>query len=366
MKHLGNLVAIVILLINLLVVGGLTWAAYSPYIDPSHHPIQASMGLTFPIFLLLNICFFIFWLTIQRYKSALLPLFGFLLCYQQIATYFPINLHAEEVPQEHIKLLSYNIMGFGDAKKGNNQHPILTYLYESNADILCLQEYNTSSNGNIPSQKEVEQTLKAYKYKHIQTVGNKGSKRSRVACFSKYPILSAKTIKSAGEYNGAVAYQLKIGKDTLLLINCHLESNKLKKADKEIYEEMIAAPEQEKMKNGSRQLLDKLGKAVAIRASQAEAIRKEITTTRHPFVIVCGDFNDTPISYTHRIIKEGMNDAYSESGNGAGISYNKNKFFFRIDHILTTPNLKTYNCRVDRSIKNSDHFPISCQITKRK
>ena len=40
--------------------------------------------------------------------------------------------------------------------------------------------------------------------------------------------------------------------------------------------------------------------------------------------------------------------------------------FFRIDHILASPNLKPYRCKVDRSIKQSDHYPIFSSFVYRK
>ena len=78
-----------------------------------------------------------------------------------------------------------------------------------------------------------------------------------------------------------------------------------------------------------------------------------------------GDFNDGSISYTHRILTQELDDAFTQSGKGLGISYNLNKFYFRIDNILISSNLKAYNCTVDRSIKASDHYPIWCYISKR-
>ncbi len=76
MKHLGNFVALLILAVNALFTGLLLFTAYSPHIQPVTHPVQSCLGLTFPVFLMINIGFFIFWLVIQRYKTALLPLIG--------------------------------------------------------------------------------------------------------------------------------------------------------------------------------------------------------------------------------------------------------------------------------------------------
>lgn len=126
---------------------------------------------------------------------------------------------------------------------------------------------------------------------------------------------------------------------------------------------MLASPQRDKVESGARLLLGKLAEASALRAPQADAIAQAVEQSKYSTVIVCGDFNDTPISYTHRVASQGLNDAFTQSGQGLGISYNQNKFYFRIDHILTSKNLQTYNCTVDKSIKDSDHYPIWCYFT---
>ena len=62
----------------------------------------------------------------------------------------------------------------------------------------------------------------------------------------------------------------------------------------------------------------KLGPAFRIRAKQAEAVSKEIKNAKGDYVLVCGDFNDTPISYAHRTIQGDLTDAFAESGRGMG------------------------------------------------
>ena len=80
---------------------------------------------------------------------------------------------------------------------------------------------------------------------------------------------------------------------------------------------------------------------------------------------VCGDFNDSPISYTCHRLKGQLDDAYISSGNGPGISYNRHGMYYRIDHILHSSTFKAYDCTVDCSIKMSDHYPIFCFLEKR-
>ena len=85
--------------------------------------------------------------------------------------------------------------------------------------------------------------------------GREKGHTNKIACYSKYPILSARVLDYSSEYNGSVLYEVKIGEDTVTLINNHLESNKLTKADKAVYENMLKSPEKEKVKSGMRLLI---------------------------------------------------------------------------------------------------------------
>lgn len=90
MKHFGNFVALLILAVNALFTGFLLLVAYSPYIQPTSHPVQSCFGLAFPVFALINGGFLIFWLVIQRYKTALLPLVGFCCAIRNYGRIFPL------------------------------------------------------------------------------------------------------------------------------------------------------------------------------------------------------------------------------------------------------------------------------------
>lgn len=364
MKHLGKLVILLLLAANLAVTGLLLATAYSPYLQPTQHPVLSCLGLAFPIFLLLNTACLLGWLIIQQYKCTLLPLAGLLLCLPQARTYLPLNLRTERLPEDNLKILSYNIMGFGASSPTDRQNPILTYLQESRADIICLQEYSTGKTSKHPTQKAIDKALAEYPYHRIDAIGKQ--RGNKVACYSKLPILSARPLKYASASNGTLVYELAWGDDTLLLINNHLESNKLTKEDKVVYEDMLRDPEKDKVESGMRQLVGKLAEAAALRAPQADSIAREIERSPHRDIIVCGDFNDSPISYTHRVIGQELDDAFTHSGRGLGISYNQNKFYFRIDHILTSPSLEAFNCTVDRSIAASDHYPVTCRIARRE
>ena len=112
-------------------------------------------------------------------------------------------------------------------------------------------------------------------------------------------------------------------------------------------------------------LVVKLGEATRKRALQAEAVADYIRQHRDMSIILCGDFNDGPISYTHRTIAKGLTDCYVASGNGPGISYHHAGFFVRIDNMMCSDDWEPYECKIDRKISSSDHYPIVCYLKKR-
>ena len=364
MKYFKTLLVSIILGVNGLLCLLLLFSAFSPYINPIHHPILACAGMAFPAFLLTNAIFVIFWLFVYK-KYAILPLLTLIICFGQIRTYIPINFRTKDIPQKAFKLLSYNVMAFNGDKKHTeaDPNPILEYIKNSDADIICMQEFIMGVDKHHLLKNDVDRALKAYPYNTVVKVGK--NNENGLACYSKYPIISTRRLKYESLYNGSAIYELKINEDTITIINNHLESNKLTYEDKAVYVDMIKSPQKEKISRGMRLLISKLAEANVIRAKQVQFLGGQIDSLGKRPIIVCGDFNDTPISYTHRIIAQDLNDAYVQSGNGLGISYNQNGFYFRIDNILISKNLESYNCTVDNTIKDSDHYPIWCFIGRK-
>ena len=109
-------------------------------------------------------------------------------------------------------------------------------------------------------------------------------------------------------------------------------------------------------------LLGKVSKAMVKRSRQAEAVHHYIESHRRYPIIVCGDFNDTPISYVRRTIASGLTDCYVETGCGMGITFNQRGLSFRIDNIMCSSHFKPYGCYVDDEISVSDHNPVICWL----
>lgn len=338
---------------NVVTVVFMLLTGFSDRIDPTAHPLLANAGLLFPVFIFINLCFLVFFVIFKR-KYILITFSGLVLGYFPVRTYCPLNV-GSDVPAGSIKVLSYNVNSFNRTNAPeDNPNPILDYILNSDADIVCLQEARLNT--------EVTESIREI-YDYKDSVFSRGE-RDCLVLLSRYPILSKERIPYASKSNISAAFKVKIGQDTVVVVNNHFESSGLSVEDRAGFKDMVKGKsERDTMRAESRRLLVKLGEAVRIRAPQAEAVAGYVRNCGGD-VILCGDFNDSPISYTRRTLAKELTDCYVSTGNGPGISYHGNAMFVRIDNIMCSSVWRPYNCKVDRSIGYSDHYPVYCWLKK--
>lgn len=285
----------------------------------------------------------------------LISLLGFVVSYSSVRTYWPLNI-SRDVPPGSIKVMSYNVHNFAsdNAPKGHD-NPILEYIINSDADIVCLQEAVITDNLR-DAVKDV--------YNYVDSVRSKNGGDCLVL-LSKYPIKSSERIEYESKNNVSAAFRVVVDEEIVTVINNHFETSGLSLADRAGFKDMVKGKAgSDTMRAESKRLAVKLGESAKIRAPQAEAVAEYVRKSGDN-VILCGDFNDNPISYTHRTLARELTDCYVESGNGPGISYHHNAIFVRIDNIMCSKLWQPYKCKVDRSIGYSDHYPIYCWLKKR-
>ena len=152
---------------------------------------------------------------------------------------------------------------------------------------------------------------------------------------------------------------LLINSDTIRVYNCHLQSYRLREAEINTIDS-IDFNNHPKTKEKLMVLSLKFKEALIKRAEQAATLREHLNKSPYP-VIVCGDFNDTPVSFTYRTVKGDLEDSFTQSGKGTANTYHGKLPSFRIDYILYSPIFISFNFKVS-SINHSDHFPISCDL----
>lgn len=333
-------------------------SAFSDRISPEVSVLFPYLGLCFPILCVLTICFIIYWLFVWEWRFALVGVCVLLICKEPLTRYLPYHSREENIPKEKVlKILTYNVMGFGYKNHTKEEpNPTIQYIANSGADIVCLQEYIVGNSNDYLTNKKIFNALKMYRYHSLIHIGS-----SYIAVFSKYPISKSRKIKYDTTSNGSSIHVLDIQGKKLTLINNHLESFKLTTEDKSHYSAFIKNMNSETLDGLKNSIDQKLGPTFQIRARQAEVIAQEIKKIDTEYILVCGDFNDTPISYAYRTIRGSLEDAYVSSGKGVGITYNENFFWFRIDNIFHSANLRPINCTVDK-VRYSDHYPLWCYL----
>lgn len=335
---------------------------YSGHVSPLDYPIAASMGLFFPVFLVLNFCFLVFWL-IFHWRGAVIPLLGYVAAYFPVRTYIPFN-YPSEPPEGSIKVVSYNVFNFAGQDVGyGRENQIVDYLCNSGADIICLQEASMAGIG----EADADSAMKAvYPYSSISP---QAGAHDCLRLYSKFPILHKERIEYESESNLSIAYVLDIHGEKVLLVNNHFESNKLNGEDKANFKNIVKGQMgNDSARFESKQLLGKLAAASRKRAPQVRIVAEYVDSVRRESgmsAIVCGDFNDTPVSYAHHVLSGRLTDCYVASGNGPGFSYHRSGMYVRIDNIFCSEEWQPYAAKVDREIAASDHYPITCWLKKR-
>ena len=178
-----------------------------------------------------------------------------------------------------------------------------------------------------------------------------------MAIYSSYPQINKATVSIKGERmnNTCIYSDLLISTDTIRVYNVHLASNWFKNSDYSF----LQNPQKETLKKGIHGIVSRMKISYKKRAEEAEVIKKHMQSSPYP-IILCGDFNDTPLSYAYNTISSDLKDAFKESGKGIGQSFVKLPAL-RIDYILHNEKLNSYNYTKHKQ-ELSDHYPVSCDV----
>lgn len=356
-KHVKRTVLWTMVVANVPVLLFLLLSAYSDRINPASYPTLAISGLFFPVALAATVVLLAVWLLLY-WRGTLLPIAALLLSLPAIHRYMPLS-RSQEIPDGAIKVMTYNVLMFApwelDDKK---QNPIVDYILEQDADIVCLQESSPVEAGD---KWVMERLATGYPYhRTLKTAGGEW-----MTTYSKFPILSTENITLSSANSLAMACVLDVSGEEVAVVNCHLQSVGLSIEEKGDFRRMVENQmNDDEAKTATRSLLRKLRSATVTRAVEAREIAAAVAHHREKgrSIILCGDFNDSPISYTHRTIADGLTDCYVATGNGPGYTYQQNGMHVRIDNILCSNDWIPAAAIVDKKVDTSDHFPMVCWL----
>lgn len=369
-SKLRRIVKVVCIIATIFISALLVVSAYGGLVDPTKTSIFAFITLTFPFLLGLTLFIAFLWFIVLRWRVALIPLVAVAVSWPAVRTVSPLNITSHKITAREdstkFTVLSYNVMNF--EKKNALTHfegaRTLQYIMESNADVVMLQEGSLSIDiNNLPLLKPyMKEFKKRYPYRshgyHDQVILSKHPYTAVEDSTIKEGFASPDEPLSMYHFY-ARAYDVLVPGHTVRFINLHLSSMMLSQEDVKAYVDITNLDDQPTRRELSTMrysVMTKISLAFKKHAQEARIIRHVIDQSGEN-VIVCGDFNDVPMSFTYRTIKgDDMRDAYSDCAFGPVNTFRDNRLYFKIDHILYRGDMKAVDCRVDKK-GDSDHYP---------
>lgn len=247
-----------------------------------------------------------------------------------------------------LNVLSFNSETFPAAGSGFNMNAL-------KADIACFQEY--SPNAQIEGQY-------AARIERMTCFGD--AREVGLALFSAYPIINQYgriwERTQGPDINGYLCADIVYKTDTIRVVNVHLWSMGVR-----------TNQAMDALKTGRIGLFfvelgdtfSRLKEGFEHRNAQLEEVETYVAGSRYP-VIICGDFNETPIGYSYGKLSHNFRNAFEEAGQGLGFTLNRHPYCVRIDQQFVSSDWHIKACQTLSGVSFSDHFPVLAQYVLKK
>ena len=353
----------IFLVLNILFAIALVLSYLAVHINPDTFALPALFGLAYPYLLFVNLIFALIWIVALRFE-ALISIAVIAAGITHLSNYIKFQKPSGDktgtfrVQSYNVRLFNY----FETWKNSISEKKILELLNNQQSDIICLQELYIIGNPELKEQA-INAALGGKYYSHFKVISTGRNRFYGIATFSKFPIVGKGDIVHVHSSSLSIYSDVVTGKDTFRIFNNHLQSFHLHRMERSFLNELTAASEDKETLSELRDISLSLRQGFIRRASQAQAVKARINVSPYP-VIITGDFNDTPVSYSYRKIRKGLNDAFVSSGYGAGFTYKGNYPPNRIDYILYDNALECRQFDIVK-VKYSDHYPIIAYFRKK-
>lgn len=355
-------------IITIVVLISLLLAYLAPFVNPESFKILPFFGLAYPVTVLTTLILLAGW-TIVRSKWAIYTgivlVLGGKLHFRTLALTF--SEPKEPTTGVQWKMMSYNVRLFDvynpEAEKRNaTKDSILAYVGRGNPDVVCFQEFYQQDGNNAFAPRDYLVKTLGYTYYHDRYSHRSRNRQNFGICMlSKYPIIAKGDVMFENfndTDNYCVFADIVKEEDTLRVYNVHLQSIKLQQEDYKLFGEN--GEQAGSKKSTVSLLLDKLRVAYPARAEQARRVAEHMQTSPYP-VVICGDFNDTPMSYVYNCFNQRLQDSFRECCSGIGVTYAGRVPAGRIDYIFHSPEILATGFKIQSNVL-SDHYAVQCSI----
>jgi len=351
-----------ILTLNIIWLIFSVFAYLSANISPIDFWLAGFLAWSTPVFLVGHLFFLFYWMFFFR-LYLILPILGFIFGYNFLNASFSFHFKKNPTPnKKNFKVLSYNVRVFNayenwkNPEKSDSEY-LIDWVAENDADIKCLQEFYHTPNSEVFNT--IQKIAFEQSYSFYVTPVEKLQRETGffgVAILSRFPIVGSGDIPLGTKtHQNGIYIDVKIDRDTVRIFNVHLRSMSID--EKAIFEK---EKNQEETKTVFFDLFKRLKNGFIDRANQVEVLKTYFLKSPYP-VIICGDFNDLPYSYTYQYLKNDFKNAFENAGTGFGFSYNGLLFFLRIDNQFYDNKIRINSFRTHKNVPYSDHFPITAE-----
>lgn len=324
----------------------LLFTLVAPRVNPEVWWGFSILGLLAPVTYIVNFAIAMVWIIRWRWRVALPIIVLLLVGSPKVTQYVKMetsNHYSEPSRRGMTKILSYNLRFHINDDQEWSTNEIVSYIDSIAPDIICLQELRVERFEDALTDK-----LKRYNSATSADLG----------IYTKYPIIARSeyiSLRDCGE-SSSMWVDLKIANDTIRVFNNHLVSTTINHTDDKYItsREFIADSLRE---DKVVDIITRFNSRSEVRAHDSDSLKRIITASPHRMV-VCGDFNDTPMSYTYHTMAKGLKDSFVECGVGVPYTYRGFMNWLRIDYILAQEGIEFQSYMIDKEIKLSDHLPV--------
>ena len=320
---LGALLDIGMLVVSLGVIVLFLMTIIVPTMHPERSQELSTLGLiapfTYTAVLLLMLYWIARWRPIMSAVMILMTIIGLF----SVSSFYKIELrrsYGEPAAERgEIKIMTYNARSFIDDNGAKRLDSVAQIIRSINPDIVCFQEMGFSALAD-----SLMQVAKLSPMPHSLSRSNLSP-----AIYSRYPIIKAQRIDTL---KNLVWADIALREDTIRVFNNHLHSTAIRKEDG-AYLENRQYLEDENPQQEVMSMISRLTENNIVRASQVDTLVKMVAASPYP-TIVCGDFNDTPVSYTIHKLTRDLTDVFREVGRGFSHTYRGFFDMLRIDYVM--------------------------------
>ncbi len=323
----------------------------SPLLKPTLFQLFSVIALFFPLLWIVNALLLLI-LIVIRSRLAIISVLLLLSGIYQVSLIYNIS-GADKPDMENnvFRLVSLNTGNADTLNPLESRRETFSNKLFLVSDIICLQEFTPNNDIGIDVLEKFNNKI------NVDYYGVVGGDSSGLSIYTNYEILKFGWLKQALEDTYALWCNLNIQGDTITLINVQLQSIRLEENE---LESMTSFAQISKLPGNLFSIYSKLERGFRWREEQVENLTSLITNSSYP-VVLCGDFNDPPSSYSYREISNLLVDAFLEKGSGLGTTYAGKLPFLRIDYVMVDEELGISKYQKIHGTY-SDHYPVYVEV----